>query len=163
MNTHLKSVKLQLKGKNPVSLDHLSIRGNNIRYYILPDSLNLDTLLVDDTPKLKAKADKAKPGACPAGKGYLSRWDGRSRSSLGRRRMLHNTPCPLRFRVRACADRAGDTDNPKSSIAQLGVLSGGAEGGVADAAAAVGAHKCRLELAEAAELRVFLRCPGHGG
>jgi small nuclear ribonucleoprotein D1 len=52
MNTHLKSVKLTAKGKNPVSLDHLSIRGSNIRYYILPDSLNLDTLLVDiDKPK----------------------------------------------------------------------------------------------------------------
>ena len=52
MNTHLKSVKLIPKGKNPMSLDHLSVRGNNIRYYILPDSLNLDTLLVDiDQPK----------------------------------------------------------------------------------------------------------------
>lgn len=52
MNTHLKSVKLTAKGKNPVSLDHLSIRGSTIRYYILPDSLNLDTLLVDiDKPK----------------------------------------------------------------------------------------------------------------
>ena len=66
MNTHLKAVKLQLKGKNPVSLDHLSVRGNNVRYFILPESLNLDTLLVDDTPKIKAKADKAKPGAAPA-------------------------------------------------------------------------------------------------
>jgi small nuclear ribonucleoprotein D1 len=62
MNTHLKAVKLQLKGQNPLSLDHLSVRGNNIRYYILPDSLNLDTLLVDDTPKIKAKA-KAATGA----------------------------------------------------------------------------------------------------
>ncbi|KVI12536.1 Like-Sm (LSM) domain-containing protein, partial [Cynara cardunculus var. scolymus] len=34
MNTHLKTVKLALKKKNPVSLDHLSIRGNNIRSYI---------------------------------------------------------------------------------------------------------------------------------
>lgn len=59
MNTHLKSVKLTLKGKVPVTLDHLSIRGNNIRYYILPDSLNLDTLLVDDTPRVKAKKPTA--------------------------------------------------------------------------------------------------------
>jgi hypothetical protein len=51
MNTFLKAVKLTLKGRNPVQLDTLSIRGNNIRYYILPDSLNLDTLLVDDTPR----------------------------------------------------------------------------------------------------------------
>ena len=51
MNTYLRNVKCTIKGKNPVSQDFLSIRGNNIRCYILPDSLNLDTLLVDDTPK----------------------------------------------------------------------------------------------------------------
>jgi len=55
MNTHLKAVKLTLKNKNPVNLDTLSIRGNNIRYFILPDTLNLDTLLVADTPKAKKK------------------------------------------------------------------------------------------------------------
>ena len=55
MNTHLKTVKMSLKGKNPVTMDHLSLRGNNIRYYILPDSLNLETLLVEDTPRLKPK------------------------------------------------------------------------------------------------------------
>lgn len=59
MNTHMKSVKITLKGKNPVSLDTLSIRGNNIRYYLLPDNLNLDALLIDDTPKQKKPA----PGA----------------------------------------------------------------------------------------------------
>ncbi|MBA0583488.1 hypothetical protein Gorai_014342, partial [Gossypium raimondii] len=26
MNTHLKTVKLTLKGKNPVTMDHLSVR-----------------------------------------------------------------------------------------------------------------------------------------
>ncbi|CAG8482723.1 6172_t:CDS:2 [Cetraspora pellucida] len=55
MNTHLKTVKMTVKNKDPVNLDSLSIRGNNIRYYILPESLQLDTLLVDDTPKAKAK------------------------------------------------------------------------------------------------------------
>ena len=39
MNTHLKSVKMTLKNKDPVPMDQLSIRGSNIRYYILPDSL----------------------------------------------------------------------------------------------------------------------------
>ena len=39
MNTHLKTVKMTTKGKNPVSLEHLTIRGNNIRYYLLPESL----------------------------------------------------------------------------------------------------------------------------
>ena len=51
MNTYLRNVKSTVKGKNPVHHDFISIRGNNIRYYILPDSINLDSLLVDDTPK----------------------------------------------------------------------------------------------------------------
>ncbi|KAJ3295126.1 Small nuclear ribonucleoprotein Sm D1, partial [Borealophlyctis nickersoniae] len=55
MNTHLKTVKMTVRNKDPVSLETLSIRGNNIRYYILPDSLALDTLLVDDSPKSKGK------------------------------------------------------------------------------------------------------------
>ena len=55
MNTHVKSVKLTVKGKSTLSLDTLSLRGNNIRYFILPENLPLDTLLVDDTPKAKAK------------------------------------------------------------------------------------------------------------
>ncbi|MXQ79716.1 hypothetical protein E5288_WYG007100 [Bos mutus] len=51
MNTHLKAVKMTLKNREPVQLETLSIRGNNIRYFILPDSLPLDTLLVDVEPK----------------------------------------------------------------------------------------------------------------
>ena len=35
MNTHLKSVKLTVKGRNPQTLDHLSIRGNTIRSHRL--------------------------------------------------------------------------------------------------------------------------------
>eukprot|EP01114_Cavostelium_apophysatum_P013974 TRINITY_DN3499_c0_g1_i1.p1 TRINITY_DN3499_c0_g1~~TRINITY_DN3499_c0_g1_i1.p1 ORF type:complete len:126 (+),score=19.78 TRINITY_DN3499_c0_g1_i1:68-445(+) len=62
MNTHLKTVKMTVKGKNPVTLDTLSIRGNNIRQYILPETLNLDTLLVDDTPKTKPKKEGAAVG-----------------------------------------------------------------------------------------------------
>ena len=37
MNTHLKTVKMTLKGHDPVTLDHLTIRGNTIRYFFLPD------------------------------------------------------------------------------------------------------------------------------
>jgi small nuclear ribonucleoprotein D1 len=55
MNTHLKTVKMTVRNKDPQNLDSLSIRGSNIRYYILPDSLPLDTLLVDDSPKSKGK------------------------------------------------------------------------------------------------------------
>nr|VDC91839.1 unnamed protein product [Brassica oleracea] len=71
-------------GKNPVALDHLSVRGNNIRYYILPDSLNLETLLVEDTPRIKPKkptAGKVPPG----GRGRGGRGRGRGRGGRGGR------------------------------------------------------------------------------
>lgn len=60
MNTHLKTVKMTVKNRDPVSLDTLSIRGNTIRCVILPDSLPLDTLLIDDSPKSKKKHDGKK-------------------------------------------------------------------------------------------------------
>jgi len=64
-------------------MDHLSLRGNNIRYYILPDSLNLDTLLVDDTPRIKpgkvgGAAGAGRGGA--AGRGGRGRGRGRGRA-----------------------------------------------------------------------------------
>jgi small nuclear ribonucleoprotein D1 len=67
MNTYLKNAKVTLKGKNPVHHDFLSIRGNNIRYYILPDSLNLDTLLVDDTPNYALSRIQPKQTGRPGG------------------------------------------------------------------------------------------------
>lgn len=63
MNTHLKAVKVTVKNRNPMTLDTLTVRGNNIRYYILPDSLPLETLLIDDTPKAKAKKKESARGA----------------------------------------------------------------------------------------------------
>ena len=75
MNTHLKTVKMTLKGRNPVHLDSLSIRGNNIRYYILPNSLPLDTLLIDDAPKNGKQAEK---GALGRGRGLKGRRGGKT-------------------------------------------------------------------------------------
>ncbi|XP_033626544.1 small nuclear ribonucleoprotein Sm D1-like [Asterias rubens] len=69
MNTHLKSVKMTIKNRDPVQLDSLSIRGNNIRYFILPESLPLDTLLIDNTPKAKAKKKEAAVGRGRGGRG----------------------------------------------------------------------------------------------
>merc|ERR1719350_1059742 len=51
MNTHLKNVKMTIKNRDPVNLESLSIRGNNIRYYILPETLPLENLLIDEGPK----------------------------------------------------------------------------------------------------------------
>lgn len=56
MNTHLKRVTLMPRGRNPIKVENMSVRGSTIRWFILPDSLNLDTLLVDiDQPKQRAK------------------------------------------------------------------------------------------------------------
>ncbi|CDS14301.1 Putative Small nuclear ribonucleoprotein D1 [Lichtheimia ramosa] len=78
MNTHLKTVKMTVKNRDPTSLDSLSIRGNNIRCVILPDSLPLDTLLIDDTPKAKAKK-KEGPAGRGRGRGGPVRGRGRGR------------------------------------------------------------------------------------
>src|ERR1700694_5377451 len=69
MNTHLKTVRLTMRNRDPVALDSLSIRGNTIRYYILPDSIPVDTLLIDDAPKSKKKEGALAVGARGRGRG----------------------------------------------------------------------------------------------
>ncbi|CAH0730406.1 probable small nuclear ribonucleoprotein Sm D1 [Nymphalis io] len=69
MNTHLKAVKVTLKNKEELQLETLSIRGNNIRYYLLPDSLPLETLLIDDAPKGKGKREGFPRGSTRGGRG----------------------------------------------------------------------------------------------
>lgn len=55
MNTHLKNIRMTVKGYDPIDMDHMTIRGNNIRYFKLPENLPLETLLVDDNIKEKKK------------------------------------------------------------------------------------------------------------
>ncbi|RYC58525.1 hypothetical protein CHU98_g7701, partial [Xylaria longipes] len=55
MNTALRTVKMTARGQDPIALDTMNIRGSTIRYFILPDSLPLDTLLIDDSVKPKNK------------------------------------------------------------------------------------------------------------
>ncbi|XP_012285053.1 probable small nuclear ribonucleoprotein Sm D1 [Orussus abietinus] len=87
MNTHLKTVKMTIKNRDPVQLDTLSVRGNNIRYFILPDSLPLETLLIDDTPKAKAKKKEAARGAARGrGRGGRGARGGRGGRGRGRGR-----------------------------------------------------------------------------
>ncbi|TPX48976.1 hypothetical protein SeMB42_g00960 [Synchytrium endobioticum] len=91
MNTHLKTVKMTVKNKEPTQLDTLSIRGSNIRFFILPDSLPLDTLLIDDSPKAKTKKkDAATRGrgrgrGGPRGRGGGGRGGGGGGGGRGRR------------------------------------------------------------------------------
>ena len=84
MNTHLKNVKMTLKNRDPVNLESLSVRGNNIRYYILPESLPLENLLIDEGPKRKPNMARGGRGARGGGRGG-PRGRGRGRGRGGPR------------------------------------------------------------------------------
>jgi small nuclear ribonucleoprotein D1 len=79
MNTALRTVKMTPRGQDPISLDTMNIRGSTIRYFILPDSLPLDTLLIDDSvkPKNKARKEVADRGGRGIGGGPRGRGRGR--------------------------------------------------------------------------------------
>ncbi|KAK9773457.1 hypothetical protein AB5N19_05223 [Seiridium cardinale] len=86
MNTALRTVKMTPRGQDPIPLDTMNIRGSTIRYFILPDSLPLDTLLIDDSVKPKNKARKevadrggARGGMRGRGRGGGGRGGGRGR------------------------------------------------------------------------------------
>lgn len=81
MNAHLKNAKLTARGKDPVHYDSLSVRGNQIRYVILPEALPLDSLLVDDRPKanLKAAGPVKREPVTTRGRGGRGRARGSSR------------------------------------------------------------------------------------
>jgi small nuclear ribonucleoprotein D1 len=87
MNTHLKTVKMTARNRDAISLDTLSIRGNNIRYFLLPDALPLDTLLVDDAPKPKSRKKDEAAAAAARGRGARGgRGMDRGRGGRGRGR-----------------------------------------------------------------------------
>lgn len=87
MNVHLKGVKLTALGKNPVPLESLSLRGSTVRYIILPDSLALDTLLVDDGMRPRPAPAAAAAGAPrDGGRGRGRGRGGRGRGGRGRGR-----------------------------------------------------------------------------
>ncbi len=89
MNTHLKNVKVTPRNRPAQHLESISIRGNNIRYYILPEALTLDPLLVDDRPKGN---DAGVPGVTAGGRaitttmGRGGRGRGGARGGRGGRR-----------------------------------------------------------------------------
>merc|ERR1711884_835792 len=88
MNTHLKSVKMTIKNRDPVNLETLSVRGNNIRYYILPDNLPLENLLADDGLKKKKERGRGRggPGGGRGGRGAGGGGGGGARGGRGRGR-----------------------------------------------------------------------------
>jgi len=77
MNTHLWKARLTAKNRNPVTIDHLTIRGPNIRLFILPDDLDLDIRLIDD--QQLQNPPKHEPGT------FRGRGRGRKGKGKGRR------------------------------------------------------------------------------
>merc|ERR1711918_224989 len=71
MNTHLKAVKITATDKPPVIIDQMSIRGSNIRHFILPESLNLDNLLasLDEEKQRPKKEARTRSGIRGRGRG----------------------------------------------------------------------------------------------
>lgn len=67
MNTHLKTVNFTPKNRAPVHLDTLTVRGNNIRYFILPDDTPIQKLLKAEDPPQAKKKDA--PGGASRGRG----------------------------------------------------------------------------------------------
>ena len=79
MNTHLKAVRLVAKGKHAVALDQLCVRGNTIRYFILPENLNIDALLVEEMNKSTTTRRTGGGGASAAAARDRGRGRGRGR------------------------------------------------------------------------------------
>lgn len=57
MDIHLKTLKMTVENSDPISIDIFNVCGNDIRCIIFLDSLPLDILLIDDSPKSKKKED----------------------------------------------------------------------------------------------------------
>ena len=81
MNTTLRGVKMTIRNREPEQLEYINIRGNTIRHFILPESLPLDTLLIDDAPKPKTTQQKPAHGR---GGGRGGRGGSRGRGRPGR-------------------------------------------------------------------------------
>ncbi|KAH7827879.1 putative small nuclear ribonucleoprotein [Monocercomonoides exilis] len=79
MNMHLKSVKFTARNQDPIRLDTITLRGNSIRYVILPDTLHIETLLVEEMPQKSRTRDEMGRG----------RGRGRGRTTRGRGRGGH--------------------------------------------------------------------------
>ncbi|CAI5756306.1 unnamed protein product [Candida verbasci] len=55
MNLNLKKVKLQQPLQDPIQLQYINIRGNQVRQIILPDELDIDGILAKSDRKLKGQ------------------------------------------------------------------------------------------------------------
>ena len=86
INTHLKNVKITVKNRNPAELEQLSIRGGTIRFYVLPETANLDNLLASVTASKAQLKGGENNGATDGGRGRGGARGGRGGDRGGRGR-----------------------------------------------------------------------------
>lgn len=82
MNIHMRNVKMTVRDRNPMSLEFINIRGNNVRMVLLPENINLDTLLTDSLiqPKKNVPPARAPPARGDRGGMRGARGSGRGRA-----------------------------------------------------------------------------------
>ena len=105
MNTHLTRVTLSVRGGNPVKVDSLSVRGSTVRYFILPDSLNLEQLLVEQVSKTQRREEGG--AAARGGRGGAAAGDSRGGARGGRGRGRGGRGGDRGGRGRGRGDRGG--------------------------------------------------------
>ena len=77
MNLHLKNVRLQQPLQDPILLQYINIRGNQVRQILLPDELNIESVLAKSETKIKGSG--AGPGAKAVARGgFRGRGKGRA-------------------------------------------------------------------------------------
>ena len=90
MNTHLKAVRQTARDGTVTHIDSLTVRGSTIRFVLLPDTLNLDALLLDiETPEPRnlprERASSRGRGRARGGRGGMGPRGRGGRGMRGRR------------------------------------------------------------------------------
>uniref|UniRef100_A0A915PMP1 Small nuclear ribonucleoprotein Sm D1 n=1 Tax=Setaria digitata TaxID=48799 RepID=A0A915PMP1_9BILA len=137
MNFHLSGVSMTLKNEKPVPLAAISIRGNNVRYIIFPDSMNLDALMIEVPQPMKKIHKTPKQTMATLGQRSKTRGAERGRGSIKR------GPNKRGF-WRGSAVRGGPVVHAGSAFRGGGAVRGGGAGGVrgADSARGVRSGSC---------------------
>lgn len=72
MNTTLKDAKMTILNEEPVTLDTVNLRGNTIRYYVLPETIPLDSMITPEKRKLSSVRPPSNP-VIARGRGSIRR------------------------------------------------------------------------------------------
>ena len=60
MNMNLRDAKMTVPYRDTIALEHITLRGNQVRMVLLPDELNLDSVLQETVAKSRKDKEKEK-------------------------------------------------------------------------------------------------------